>query len=142
MNDVLPLLEFRTTVLNELELLLCRKVLLLQTQVGHLDSVELQVVPRPSRQTATSKQQKGDCARIGLGDVFRQLEGKTVSDLGVRRISRNNCIQQHRIVRFRIDTDNGKHSVIQCNRKGVRVIRRWNGKSTRLYCTQIDYTTR
>ena len=66
MDDVLPLLKLGAAVLNELELLLRRKVLLLQTQIRHLNSVELQVVPRPSRYVTISNRQKGDCSCIGL----------------------------------------------------------------------------
>jgi len=66
MNNVLPLPKLGAAVLNELELLLRRKVLLLQTQIHHLDSVELQVVPRPLRYLAMVNRQKGDCSGIGL----------------------------------------------------------------------------
>lgn len=70
MNDVFPFFKLSTAVLDEFELLLRRKVLLLQAQISYLDSVELQVVARPSHYTAMSNQQKGDRSRIGLGSVF------------------------------------------------------------------------
>ena len=66
MNNVLPLPKLGAAVLNELELLLRRKVLLLQTQIHHLDSVELQVVPRSLRYLTMVNRQKGDCSGIGL----------------------------------------------------------------------------